>query len=217
MAPAVEVGGDYYDVLPTNGGCWIGVGDVTGHGLLAGLLTLMIQGMVAGMVQVDQGSTPSKLVAALNAALFSNLRNRMLREEQATLLLMKYRRDGALTFAGYHEQVLILRRASGICERLRTQGVWLAAVPDIGPVTRDCATTLSDGDLLVLYTDGVVEALDAHDEEFGIGRLCAIVEAHRTEPVDRICAAVLVAVERWAAVQADDRTILVGRYSAPKS
>jgi serine phosphatase RsbU (regulator of sigma subunit) len=215
MAPATEVGGDYYDVLPTQGGCWIGVGDVMGHGLLAGLLTLMIQGMVAGIVQVDGGAAPRKLLAALNAAFFRNLSDRLLREEHATLLLMKYERNGVLTFAGYHEQVIVFRVSSGVCERLRTQGVWLGVVSDITSMTHDCSTTLSDGDLLILYTDGVVEALDAHDEEFGIDRMCAIIEAHRADPVAEICSAVLAAVERWAAVQVDDRSILVGRYSAP--
>jgi DNA-binding LacI/PurR family transcriptional regulator/serine phosphatase RsbU (regulator of sigma subunit) len=214
MAPATEVGGDYYDVLPTHGGCWIGVGDVMGHGLLAGLLTLMIQGMVAGIVQVDGSAPPRKLLAALNAAFFGNLNDRLLREEHATLLLMKYARDGVLTFAGYHEQVIVFRVNTGLCERLRTQGVWLGVVSDVASMTHDCSTTLSDGDLLVLYTDGVVEALDAHDEEFGIDRLCAIIEAHGADPVAQICSAVLAAVERWAAVQVDDRSILVGRYSA---
>src|SRR5690606_12868213 len=52
MVPATEVGGDYFDVLPCPGGCWIGIGDVAGHGLSAGLVMLMIQSIVAATVHV---------------------------------------------------------------------------------------------------------------------------------------------------------------------
>ncbi|HXX70632.1 MAG TPA: SpoIIE family protein phosphatase [Polyangiaceae bacterium] len=215
MLPAAEVGGDYYDVLPTERGCLIGIGDVTGHGLLAGLVMLMIQGIVAGMVAVDAEAAPSKLIAALNRALFENVRHRLNREEHATLLLVRYDRDGSLVFAGHHEEIILCRARTARCERIRTEGFWLAAAPDIGGLTTDSRARLESGDLIVLYTDGVVEAMSAHGEVFGVERLCAVIESHRMRPVKEICAAVAHAAREWSPPQADDISVLVGRYTPP--
>lgn len=214
MLPAAEVGGDYYDVLGTQRGCIIGIGDVTGHGLLAGLVMLMIQGIVAGMAALDAQTSPKKLVVALNRALFENVRHRLDREEHATLLLIQYDLDGSLVFAGHHEEIILCRARTAQCERISTAGFWLAAVPDIEHLTVDMHAQLESGDLIVLYTDGVVEAMNVHGEVFGVERLCAVIESHRTSPVKEVCAAVGRAVQQWSPSQADDVSVLVGRYTA---
>jgi DNA-binding LacI/PurR family transcriptional regulator/serine phosphatase RsbU (regulator of sigma subunit) len=213
MVPTVEVGGDYYDVLPTEAGCWIGIGDVTGHGLLAGLVMMMIQSMVAALVSRDERASPASLVVSLNAALYENVRNRLRRDEQGTLALIRYERDGTLTFAGHHEELLIYRAATRAWERITTKGFWLGALPDIRHVTTDTQARLEQGDLLVLYTDGVVEAMDAHHRPYGIDRLCALIDVHAAEQPQRICAAVVEAVQAWSPSPADDVSIVVGRYS----
>jgi DNA-binding LacI/PurR family transcriptional regulator len=213
MIPTVDVGGDYYDVLPAAGGCWIGIGDVTGHGLLAGLVMMMIQGMVAALVRSDERASPASLLVSLNAALYENVRNRMRREEQATLALIRYDRDGTLTFAGHHEEILIYRTGARAWERIPTKGFWLGALADVGHLTADVEARLHPGDLLVLFTDGVIEAMDAHRRQYGIERLCALIEHCAAEPPARICAAVAEAVGRWSPSLADDLSIVVGRYS----
>jgi DNA-binding LacI/PurR family transcriptional regulator/serine phosphatase RsbU (regulator of sigma subunit) len=213
MVPTVEVGGDYYDVLPTRTGCWIGIGDVTGHGLLAGLLMMMIQGMVAALVRMDERASPASLVVSVNAALYENVRNRIRREEQATLALVRYDRDGTLTMAGHHEEMLIYRAGTRAWEHIATKGFWLGALPGVGHLTADVHAKLQPGDLLVLYTDGVIEAMDAHHRQYGIERLCALIELYATDAPKRICAAVADAVARWSPSIADDISIVVGRYS----
>src|SRR5499427_5838204 len=55
MRRATEVGGDYYDVLPTEDGCWLGIGDVAGHGLPAGIIMLTIQSAIAALTQDRPG------------------------------------------------------------------------------------------------------------------------------------------------------------------
>src|SRR5262249_49156262 len=84
MLPAAEVGGDYYDVFPFEGGCWIGIGDVAGHGLPAGLVMLMIQSVVYALVQNDPAASPSNIVRELNSVLFENVRKRLKQTEHAT-------------------------------------------------------------------------------------------------------------------------------------
>jgi sigma-B regulation protein RsbU (phosphoserine phosphatase) len=212
MIPATEVGGDYYDVLPAGDGCWLGIGDVAGHGLNAGLTMLMIQSMVAALVRQHPRAAPSELVAVLNDALCDNLRERLGRREHATLSLLKYDRSGRVWFAGAHEEMLVYRAATGEVEAIPTTGIWVGIRRDIAGVTRDATFTLAEGDVLLLYTDGTIEGRNAAGELLGIERLrAALAEAH-AEPVDVIRDQLAKLVREWTRRQDDDVTVLVARY-----
>jgi DNA-binding LacI/PurR family transcriptional regulator/serine phosphatase RsbU (regulator of sigma subunit) len=211
MIPAADVGGDYYDVLPTEQGCWIGIGDVAGHGLLAGIEMLMIQSMVAGMV-AQNPATPKDVVVPLNRALYENVRHRLQRDEHATLTIMQADFEGKLTFAGCHEDFFIYRASTGLCQQVPTPGFWVAAVADLEALTTDSTEYLHPGDLLVLYTDGVTEARNHLHEQFGIKRLRKVIEACPSLPVEEICTSVIEAVRAWAPSQDDDMTIFIGRF-----
>lgn len=213
MLPAVSVGGDYFDVIPDAEGAWFGFGDVTGHGLLSGLVMLMIQSMVSASVTALPDARPSQLVNSINRALFGNVRHRLGRDDHATFTLIRYERGGQLTLAGAHEVVLIVRARSGRCESLSVPGFWLGAIADVTAVTSDLTARLEPGDLLVLFTDGITEAMDAAKEQFGLERLVALLERHRAEPPRRLCELVLEAAQRWAVERLDDMTLLVARYS----
>ena len=76
MLPAEVVGGDYYDIIPVNDGCWLAIGDVAGHGLAAGVIMLMIQSAVQSLVRLSPQASPRDLVCALNGALYENIRKR---------------------------------------------------------------------------------------------------------------------------------------------
>ena len=73
MVPATEVGGDYYDVLPGSGGCWLGIGDVAGHGLRPGLVMMMLQSIVAALGRENFGAAPREIVKIVNAVLYDNV------------------------------------------------------------------------------------------------------------------------------------------------
>jgi sigma-B regulation protein RsbU (phosphoserine phosphatase) len=213
MYPADQVGGDYYDVMPVPGGCWIGFGDVTGHGLLSGLIMLMIQSIVSTLVGTRPNASPAELVADLNAVLFPNIRERLGQDEHATLMLLRYFDNGALAFAGAHEDIIVCRKATGHCELVPTSGLWLAVRADVRKETRDEALTLNPGDLLVLYTDGMIEARNSHAEQFGLERVCRILKDNADDPVERILTEIVTAVHAWFPVQQDDMTCLVARYT----
>src|SRR5205814_931340 len=113
MLPAAEVGGDYYDVLPTDDGCWIGIGDVAGHGLNAGLVMMMVQSVVTALVQSNPKADPTDHVVRLNEVLFENIRHRLGRDEHVTLSLLRYSEDGSLRWAGAHENLLVVHKDGG--------------------------------------------------------------------------------------------------------
>jgi sigma-B regulation protein RsbU (phosphoserine phosphatase) len=211
MAPAEDIGGDYYDVLPIASGCWIGIGDVAGHGLGAGLIMVMIQSMVLTLVRANADASPRDLVCLLNRLLYENIRGRLNQDDHVTLCLMRYRADGSVVFAGAHEEILVWRTTTGRCERVSTTGAWLGAIPDIEKVTDDQTVQLQPGDLMVLYTDGVIEARAESGEQFGLDRLEELVVRHSAEPADTIRMNVINALSAWSTRHEDDVTLIVVR------
>ena len=217
MLPAEDVGGDYYDVLPSGHGGWLGIGDVAGHGLTAGLVMMMMQGIVSSLIRERPDASPAELLSALNRVLYENVHDRLAQDEHVTLTLMRYEPTGKLWFAGAHEEMIVCRAAGGPCERIATPGTWVGAIPDIAANTSDGTLALTKGDILVLYTDGLIQAMDKDGEQFGMDRLCAALEERRSAPVDDICAHVFDAVGKFQKEQVDDVTLLVIRYTGVAS
>jgi sigma-B regulation protein RsbU (phosphoserine phosphatase) len=212
MIPADEVGGDYYDVIPTAHGAWIGIGDVAGHGLTAGLVMMMIQSIVAALLLEQPDASPREILRVLNAVLYDNIRRRLGQDEHVTLTLVRYDADGTMQFAGAHEEIVVCRRQSGRCERVPTPGTWLGAAPDVARFMVDSTIRLEPGDLMLLYTDGLIQAMRPDGEQFGMERMCELVEERRAEPVSAIRDALLEAMISFAARVDDDVTLLVLRY-----
>ncbi len=210
MRPASEVGGDYYDIVPVADGCWLGIGDVAGHGLQAGLVMLMIQSMLAALVQSDPHQAPADVVRALNAALCRNIRERLDQDEHATLTVLRYAPDGRLRFAGAHEDILVYRAATQRVELVPTPGAWVGIQPSID--VEETEIVLGDGDLLVLYTDGITEARNLARKLFGVERLVRLIEELGGEPVQHITDRIVEAVLAWSPLPEDDVSVLVARH-----
>ncbi len=210
MTTAAEVGGDYYDVLPVDGGCWIGIGDVSGHGVTSGLIMLMVQSVVAALVAKDPDASPRDAVTILNRVLFENIRHRLIKDDFVTLSLLRVT-PRRIVFSGAHEHFLVCRARTGVAESIVTPGTWLGVMPDIHRFTVDTALDLEPDDLVVLYTDGITEARNARGEQFGLDRLGAAVQRYRKEPLDEVRNGLLDEVARWRAKQDDDATLVLLR------
>jgi sigma-B regulation protein RsbU (phosphoserine phosphatase) len=212
MIPASKVGGDYYDVLPVDGGCWIGIGDVAGHGLDAGLMMLMTQSIVASLVARDPATSPREIVCLLNEVLYDNIRKRLRRDDHATLTILHYDRSGSIVFAGAHEDIVVYRAKDRRCEIVPTPGAWVGGRRDIREGTVESHLQLRAGDVMLLHTDGAVEIRNDQGEEFGIERLCAAVESQHDRPVDEIREHLVLTIGSWGTAE-DDVTLLVSRFT----
>lgn len=212
MEPASEVGGDYYDVIPFPGGAWIAIGDVSGHGLDAGLIMLMVQSAVLAVLSTRPDASPRDALVTLNGILYDNIRKRLGQDDYVTLSLLRYSDDGRIVIAGAHEDVIIIRRGAGVAEQIPTPGTWLAAKRDIRGLTRESTLALAPGDLLVLYTDGVTEARGPGGSLFDLGGLiAAALEARERSPAE-ICDHVLGRVRAHRTRQDDDMSLFIARY-----
>jgi serine phosphatase RsbU (regulator of sigma subunit)/DNA-binding LacI/PurR family transcriptional regulator len=213
MLPATEVGGDYFDILPFDGGCWIGIGDVAGHGLHAGLLMMMIQSIVSATTHDRPLASPAEVWAVLNAVVYENVRARLGRDEHATLTLIRYEDSGRLLYAGAHEDILVYRAGPRRCERIKTEGIWAGMMRDPPPnLTPDLECRLQPGDTVLLHTDGVTEARNGAREMFGPARLVEAFGRAADRTVGEIRDSILDEVRGFMTRQVDDLTLVVLRY-----
>jgi sigma-B regulation protein RsbU (phosphoserine phosphatase) len=168
--PARIISGDYYDYLDLgNGRFGIVIADVSGKGVPAGLLMAMCR---SALRSVAPGrSSPSEVLAAVNRQLYPDIREDMFISMAYAIL---HQGSGSLVISrAGHDPALHFRRDSGKVELLRSPGLALGV--DGGSVfervTKDCEIDLRPGDCVLLYTDGVREALDSQGEEFGMERM----------------------------------------------
>ena len=157
MQPADEVGGDYYDIFTIDGHEWVLIGDVSGHGVPAGLVMMMCQTAVRTALHGDPGMDPDRLLATVNRALTENI-DRLGEDKYVTITAMRRDPDGVIHYAGLHQDMFVHREADGLVEDVRSSGVWLGIADEISPMLRVKQLELGPGDTLLLYTDGVTEA-----------------------------------------------------------
>jgi serine phosphatase RsbU (regulator of sigma subunit) len=212
MVPVASMGGDYYDVRPLpDGGCWIGIGDVAGHGVTSGLVMLMVQSGISALLEHRPDLAPHEVLSAVNAFLQDNIRERLHSDEHVTLSLLRFHPDGRVEMAGAHEDVIVCR-ANGSLERIETSGTWLGAIRDISPFLRTSSFRLDVGDVLLLHTDGATEAPNSGRERLGLDRIAAELQRRAEAPATEIRDALFELVLKWAPHPEDDVTLLVMRY-----
>ena len=204
--PCRAIGGDFYDYFSLPGGTFgFALGDVAGKGPSAALLTAMIQGIFAS--QVNTAASAAALMSSVNEGLI----HRSVRSRFATCVYAALAEDGRLTYcnAGHNPPILIGRNGVKLLE---TGGLILGMFPQA--VYEQETLVLDPGDLLVMYTDGVTEALNPAGEEFGEGRVRSCVDANRHRPPVDLLDRLLSEVRAFAAAAAqhDDVTALVLRY-----
>jgi sigma-B regulation protein RsbU (phosphoserine phosphatase) len=169
--PARIISGDYYDYIDLGAQKFgIVIADVSGKGVPAGMLMAMCRSALRSVAAGE--ISPSHVLAAVNRQLFPDIREDM-------FISMTYgvldTATGTLTLSrAGHEPALFFRRETGKVELLRSPGLALGI--DSGAVfervTRDQEVELKSGDCVLFYTDGMKEAVDAQEEEFGMERMC---------------------------------------------
>jgi sigma-B regulation protein RsbU (phosphoserine phosphatase) len=204
--PAIAVGGDYYDFLKL-GEEQLGlvIADVSGKGIPAALLMAGLQASVRALFRPN--SDTGELTTRLNENLFQFSSG----SRYATLFVARY--DCGTQTLGYssagHHPPLLLRGDN--VSRLSEGSVPIGMFE--GSSYREVRQQLSPGDLLVLFTDGVVETPNAADEEFGAARLVDLLRRNRERPLDHIVRRVLDDLSAWSggAEAYDDVTLVLAR------
>jgi sigma-B regulation protein RsbU (phosphoserine phosphatase) len=217
--PARVVSGDYYDFMRFDSSVALAIGDVAGKGISAALLMASIQSTmrmqltpgvsgVGGNGCVPHPLSTAAMVSRLNTLLYANTSP----EKYATFYFALYDEKTQLltyTNAG-HLQPILLRK--GVPELLEVTGTVVGAFPF--PLYEERTIPLASGDVLVAYTDGMIEPENEYGEMFGEQRLTDLLAKNVDRDSSEIIARVMEAVMQWsgdAAELSDDMTMLVAR------
>ncbi|TVQ08033.1 MAG: hypothetical protein EA368_12860, partial [Leptolyngbya sp. DLM2.Bin27] len=172
-------------------------------------LMLMMQTAIRTL-QIHNETDPVKFFDTLNRVLYKNIQ-RMDSTKNLTLMLLDYE-AGQLKLSGQHEEVLVVR-SHGTAEWIDTcdLGFPLALEDDIRPFIKQIQIALNSGDVVVLYTDGITEAINAQKQQYGLERLQKVVQQYRKQPAAEIQQAVIADVQHYIGTQAlrDDLTLVV--------
>jgi sigma-B regulation protein RsbU (phosphoserine phosphatase) len=201
-----SIGGDFFDYVDLPSGAFgFAVGDVAGKGAPAALLTAVIQGVFASQAQT--GVPPSETLSRVNQALI----RRAIESRFCTAFYATIAADGALTYCNAGHNPPMVFTADGVT-RLEKGGLILGLFEHAS--FEEGTLQLAPGDLLVAFSDGVTEALNAAGEEYGEDRLFAVVQANRSRSTTELLEAIFASVREFStgAVQSDDVTALVLRF-----
>ena len=210
MEPAREVGGDFFDVINLENGCiGLAIGDVSDKGVPAALFMMSSRTLLKGAA--IGAPAPAKVLSEVNQLLEQ--------DNEATLFVTMFYAvfdpaSGKLVYAnGGHNPPLIVHADGRSTLLPLTDGIALGVMPDLDYEQNTVA--LSPGDSLVLYTDGVTEAMNSDDEEFGMERLRQVFAAACSNDARAHNQAVFAAVRAFAGErpQFDDITCLTLRHS----
>ncbi len=208
--PARMISGDYFDYIDLgNDQSGIVIADVTGKGVPAGLLMVMCRSVLRLVAKTAH--TPSGVLALVNRHLFPDVREDMF-VSLAYVVLQHGEGDLTLSRAG-HDAPMMFRSKTGEVETIKPPG--LAIGIDEGEVfervTKDLSLHMESGDCLLLYTDGVCEAVNSQEDEFGKAKLVEVFQETAPSGAEAVVEAIQQAVVSFAGEepQMDDITLIV--------
>ncbi len=202
--PANGVGGDCYDAIPFGRGrLGLCIADVVGKGIPAALLMSNLQAAVRAFA--TEAAQPAELCQQVNRILCGRIaEDRFI----SFFYCIADSERGTLWFANAGHYAPVLVRAGGEVERLTAGGAVLGVFPD-GSYGQE-RIGMERGDRLVLFTDGITEARDESDEEFGEDRLAALARENRACSAPALQARITEAVSAFASGRFhDDATLIV--------
>lgn len=219
MEPAEDVGGDYYDIIHTPENDWVILGDVSGHGVTAGLVMMMAQTSLQTAIHAFPNAAPSEIITRVNQVITENVK-KLGEEKYMTILALVSDRKGSFRFAGLHLDILIYRKKTGRVEAIPTSGIWIGITNDIKGMLTDNVVRLDTGDILLLYTDGVSEARKVKEdassspgrpltEMFGTEKLKEILSSGSSLPTSGIKQRIMESLDGYQ--RDDDITLLILR------
>ncbi len=203
------VSADYYDFVNDQGNLILALGDVAGKGTGAALLMTLLRAAVRAH-WVD--GSPGGVMPRINR----NLRESVPANRYATLFLGRLQPEtGRLQYVNAGHYPPILLRSNGECQRLQEGGTVLGVLEDAA--YGEGAEVLEPGDLVVVFSDGVAEALGENGEPFGKWRLPGLLAENREQPVSEIARAIWDGLDYHAGggPKADDWTLIVLKRLLP--
>lgn len=211
--PAYETGGDYYDFVRLDDHrIGVAIGDVSGKGIQAAFYMTFIKGILHSLCH--ETDSPAELLKKTNRLFFDNA-------QKGTFISLVYgiidtrRKTFTFSRAG-HNPVLHLNHREGTLRELQPGGLGIGLTREhsFDDNIREIRLDLEEGDILMLYTDGIVEALNGKRQFYGTSRLHELLKSMQDDSSERIVTGLFRDVDEFmgSAAQHDDMTILLIRF-----
>ncbi|MCP4136475.1 MAG: SpoIIE family protein phosphatase [bacterium] len=186
MEIADEVGGDYYDVINAENTSWIIIGDVSGHGVTAGLIMMMVQTSIRTVLINYPSLDPSVLLNMVNEVISDNI-TRLGEDKYMTITALAYHENHMFHFSGLHQDIKIFRFENKTVESIETDGIWLG-FKRYNMFKKDINKSLKlyPGDVMMLYTDGITECFQKDGKMYSEKRLTDVMRENGLKPVNEI-------------------------------
>jgi len=206
--PALEVGGDFYDFIPVAKDKWgLVIADVSGKGVPAALFMALSRTLIRASTLVD--ADPAQSIGHANRMIYEDSKTSMF----VTLFYAVLdAREMTLNYVNAgHNPPLLLQDGASAVRLLKAEGIALGVIDEVD--LQSVKVALKPGDVLVLYTDGVTEAINNKEEIFGEERLLRIISENRHRPAQEIMDQILAGICAFAGDQPqfDDITLMVLR------
>jgi len=205
--PAHQIGGDYYDFITRGSSAYdLIIADVSGHNI--GSALIMAEARTFIHARIDSIDRPGEMMQALNKFFFNNLN---FSDLFVTMFYLQYdtaKRQLSFSSAG-HNNPLLWRRRSKRIELLDAEGLIFGVRESV--TFEQKSVKLEVGDLLLLYTDGIIEAEDNRGEFFGLERLTKLIQETADSTIQQIIDSILEQVRIFTGVRhfKDDITLVV--------
>src|SRR6266446_6118463 len=210
--PARQVSGDYFDYIKIDDErLGVAIADVSGKGVPASLIMAICRSVLRS--QASQNASPSDVLKKVNRQLYPDIKEDMF--ISMAYLILDHERNGITLARGGHDAPLLYKQQSQSVTSIKSPGMVLGI--DSGNVfdriTNDFAVPLERDDCLILYTDGVTEALNTEGDEFGLERTTESVRASASDGAQAIVRRVIDDVRNFTGSQpqSDDITLITIR------
>lgn len=205
--PVEELGGDFYDYIPLEEEKWgISIGDVTGHGVEAAV----IMGMVKAVIKVlaKNFDSAAMVLEATNKEVSTEIYNTTFTTVNYSILDGK-KKTLRLARAGHHPLILFNPKRDPEIITYTPKGTVLGVPWSLN--LEEIEISLQEGDILVQFTDGIIESTSSSNEEFGLERLCNVIKEQIDKTSEEIGKAIQNAVKTFVSDhgESDDMTLLV--------
>jgi serine phosphatase RsbU (regulator of sigma subunit) len=210
LRPSEEVSGNYYDIIALpDSTYWLIIADVTEHGILTGLITMMLQTSISNTINIRADITARELLCAVNKTVFNTLKKRLLLNHSIKACFIRFNPEGNLEIAGTGQDILIYRKMSRRVEKITAKGKWLSITENIEKDTDSLSGHMDPADVLCVYSDELTDLKNTHQESFGINNIIRILEENGHKEADEITEALTAGLRQFKGYQNDDITFII--------
>ena len=208
---ATEVGGDSFDIIEQGHNYYIYIGDVTGHGVAAGFVMMIVNALISGFSKIVENS--ADILARTNEIVKPRVKSNIL----MTLLMIRWDEEKQkmyITGAG-HEYLIIYKAAEKRAFKIKSGGVALGMTKNISKILKEIEISIAKDDIIILYTDGITEARNGKHESdmmLGMDRFMEIIEHTPIETAQGVFNNITIELSRFMGYgyrQFDDITLIV--------